>query len=327
MYITLCKNNKNTNAIIHLCQLFVIFAKSLFCQSGVKGESHEAKIGRYCLTKDGFSLLLPPMNTKLLKALFFLVSLLLAFLFGYNDEPQEADTQQEVFVDSPEIPQLQRKLNEQIVRHEGFTVSYNADYRIANWTAYELTAEKVKSNVAQRFEVFQADPKVKGKMATDFDYRRSGYDRGHLVPAGDMKWSKKAMEASFYYSNICPQNRELNSGLWHELEKKCRGWAVKREKLLIVTGPVIEKDMKRLGENHIAVPKQFYKVVYSVSGKGVEGIGFIFENRNYTNTSLRTLALPIDSVEKVAGIDFYPSLPADARHNTESIINLSYWEL
>jgi len=267
------------------------------------------------------------MKKHLLKAVFFILSFALFFIFDITYEPQDVETQEEIIINRSEIPQLQSNQKEQIIQHEGFTISYNSNYRIANWVAYELTEEKARSNKVERYNLFLPDPKVKGTMASDKDYRKSGYDRGHLVPAGDMKWSKEAMEASFYFSNICPQNRELNSGLWHDLEKRCRRWAIKYGQLMIITGPVIEEDLKRIGANKVAVPRQFYKVIYNISEKHAEGIGFIFENKNCTQTKLYTLAIPIDSVEKVTGIDFYPSLTTDVKNKTESIIHLKHWGL
>ena len=116
-----------------------------------------------------------------------------------------------------EIPKLKAKRSEQVIRHEGYTVSYNSDYKIANWVAYELTAEEAKSKKTERSNKFVPDPMVKGATATNEDYTRTGYDRGHMAPAGDMKWSAKAMRESFYFSNICPQKPALNRGIWKEL--------------------------------------------------------------------------------------------------------------
>ena len=157
------------------------------------------------------------------------------------------------------------------------------------------------------------------------DYTRSGYDRGHLAPAGDMKWSAKAMRESFYLSNICPQKPKLNRGIWKDLEEQCRLWALDNGSLLIVTGPVITGDMKRLGKNRVAIPKAFYKVLCYHTVKGYKGIGFLFENRDYKDNSLKSMAIPIDSVEKVTGIDFFPSIPDDQENEMEAAVDWSRW--
>ncbi len=223
-----------------------------------------------------------------------------------------------------EIPQLKVKRKEQIIRHEGYTVSYNSDYRIANWVAYELTASEAQSQKVERSNKFVPDPQVKGATATNEDYTRTGYDRGHLAPAGDMKWSAKAMRESFYLSNICPQKPKLNRGIWKELEEQCRLWAKENGALLIATGPVITDDMKRMGKNRVAIPKAFYKVICYHTGTAYKGIAFLFENRNYEN-ALKTMAIPIDSVERVTGIDFFPSIPDKEENVMEAEVDPDSW--
>ena len=224
-----------------------------------------------------------------------------------------------------EIPRLKEKRQEQVIKHEGYTVSYNSEYRIANWVAYELTATEAKSKKTERSNKFVSDPQVKGATAMNEDYTRSGYDRGHLAPAGDMKWSAKAMRESFYLSNICPQKPKLNRGIWKDLEEQCRLWALDNGSLLIVTGPVITGDMKRLGKNKVAIPKSFYKVLCYDTEKGYKGIGFLFENRDYKDNSLKSMVIPIDSVEKVTGIDFFPSIPDDQEKEMEATVDWSSW--
>ena len=224
-----------------------------------------------------------------------------------------------------EIPRLKEKRQEQVIKHEGYTVSYNSEYRIANWVAYELTATEAKSKKTERSNKFVSDPQVKGATAMIEDYTRSGYDRGHLAPAGDMKWSAKAMRESFYLSNICPQKPKLNRGIWKDLEEQCRLWALDNGSLLIVTGPVITGDMKRLGKNKVAIPKSFYKVLCYYTEKGYKGIGFLFENRDYKDNSLKSMVIPIDSVEKVTGIDFFPSIPDEQEKEMEATVDWSSW--
>lgn len=224
-----------------------------------------------------------------------------------------------------EIPKLQAKRSEQVIRHEGYTVSYNSDYKIANWVAYELTGEEAKSKKAERSNKFVPDPAVKGATATNEDYTRTGYDRGHLAPAGDMKWSTKAMRESFYFSNICPQKPGLNRGIWKDLEEQSRLWARDYGSLLIATGPVITDGMKQMGKNRVGVPGAFYKVICYVSGNEYKAIAFILENRDYKKTSLKSMAIPVDSVEKVTGIDFFPAVPDEQEKRMEAKIDWDSW--
>lgn len=229
------------------------------------------------------------------------------------------------FPKQAEIPKLLVKQKEQIIRHEGYTVSYNSDYRIANWVAYELTKKEAKSKKAERSNKFVPDPLAKGASATNEDYTRTGYDRGHLAPAGDMKWSAKAMRESFYLSNICPQKPGLNRGIWKELEEQCRLWAMDNGVVLIVTGPVMTSDMKRLGKNRVGIPRTFYKVICTITGNEYKGIGFLFDNKDYGKTSLESMAISIDSVEKVTGIDFFPALPDAAEKKMEAAVDRKAW--
>ncbi len=224
-----------------------------------------------------------------------------------------------------EIPVLHSGEKEQIVRHEGYTLSFNPVYKIANWAAYELTAQEVLTRKSNRFDKFLLDPALPGGTALNEDYTRSGYDRGHLVPAGDMKWSAKAMRESFYLSNIVPQAPKLNRGIWKELEEQIRDWAVTDSALLIATGPVIRPHLKRLGKSRVAIPDSMYKVIVSPYGKEPKGIAFLFANKGYGKAPLRQFAVSIDSVEKITGIDFFPALPDELEKQVESKADIAKW--
>lgn len=224
-----------------------------------------------------------------------------------------------------EIPVVHSGEKEQIVEHEGYTLSFNPVYKVPNWVAYELTAKEVRTKKSNRFDKFLLDPALKGRTALNEDYTRTGYDRGHLAPAADMKWSAKAMRESFYLSNIVPQKPKLNRGIWKDLEEQVRDWAVKDGRLLIATGPVIRKNLKRLGKSRVAIPDSLYKVIVSPDGKNPKGIAFLFANKDYGKTKLKTLAIPIDSVEKITGIDFFSALPDGLEERIESSVELQKW--
>ena len=239
--------------------------------------------------------------------------------------PSVAETKTFKIPAGAEIPRLKAARSEQVIAHEGYTVSYNSDYRIANWVAYELTPEESVSRKVSRSNKFVPDPMVKGATAMNEDYTRTGYDRGHLAPAGDMKWSAKAMRESFYLSNICPQKPGLNRGVWKDLEEQCRVWAKDYGPLLIATGPVVTDTMKRMGKNRVGVPASFYKVICRLDRDGYKAIAFIFENRAYKAVELKDMAIPVDSVEKVTGIDFYPSIPDDEEKRMEASVDHGSW--
>lgn len=223
-----------------------------------------------------------------------------------------------------ELSQLHNGQPEEMIHREGYTLSYNSTYKIANWVAYKLTASEATSDETERSDKFFRDPDV-SISAENGDYSRSGYDKGHMAPAADMKWSSKAMRECFYLSNICPQKPDLNRGIWKDLEEQCREWAAEKRSLWIVTGPVINSDLKRLGKNRVGIPTEFYKVIVYSNGNSMEGIGFLFNNQGYKDRSLKKYPVSIDKVEEVTGIDFFYKLPDAVEKKIESKYNLSKW--
>ncbi|MCQ2606808.1 MAG: DNA/RNA non-specific endonuclease [Bacteroidales bacterium] len=222
------------------------------------------------------------------------------------------------------IASIGDKRSSQIIEHTGYTVSYNPQLHIPNWVAYELTAEEVKGTVSRKGNAFFPDPEAEGVVISTYDYSGSGYDRGHMAPAGDMKWSKEAMMESFYLSNICPQNPNLNGGDWRILEEKVRVWAGYYQSIYVVCGPLVSKKPQTIGTNKIAVPDAFFKVLLRFTDKGVETIGFIFKNEA-GHKPLTEYMVTVDEVEKLTGIDFFSILPDAQEKATESTYCAKCW--
>ena len=222
------------------------------------------------------------------------------------------------------IPQFTKSTKSQVIEHVGYTVSYNEQRRNANWVAYELTADEVKGD-EPRDDKFVPDPEVIGRQATDDDYKRSGWDRGHLAPAADMKWSEEAMKESFYLSNVSPQNNNLNRGVWKSIEELTRDVASKYSKVLVVTGPVFtkKKGMGKIGENRVLIPNAFYKVLLIHNGS-YQAIGFYCENVA-GKKKLATYARSIDEIEKATGIDFFHLLPDEIEDEVEATYDWNVW--
>lgn len=214
-------------------------------------------------------------------------------------------------------------LPETLLRYEGMTISFNPDTHQPNWASWELLASEATGD-APRSDSFAPDPEVEG-CATLSDYRRSGYDRGHMAPAGDMKWDSKAMEETFFLSNICPQVKSLNTGSWKNLEEKCRLWAQIDRRIYIVCGPVIDdKPLELIGESKVWVPKRFFKVIIAPYSTPARGIGFIMPNGKVVG-GMQACAVTIDEVERVTGHDFFASLPDDLENELESQCNFHQW--
>lgn len=194
----------------------------------------------------------------------------------------------------------------QIVKHDYYTLSYNEKFEQAEWVAYELKKEYLKNNDFKR-PYFIEDPKVTTGSADWRNYKKSGYDKGHLCPAGDMEFDKKAYDDTFYTSNISPQNHEFNSGIWNRLENKVRYWAGKYNDIYVVTGGVLKDSDKKIGTEEVSVPKYFYKIVLAKSGKEHKAIAFLIPNEK-SQKGIYEFVVPVETLEKMTGIDFFPNL-------------------
>lgn len=225
-----------------------------------------------------------------------------------------------------ELPELQSSQPEQIVKHTGYTVSYNSDWRIPNWVAYELTAEEIQG-VEPRENDFERDPQIHESPRPE-DYKNSGYDRGHMAPAGDMKWSKQAMKESFYTTNICPQNKNLNQGDWKDLEEHVRNMATKYDHVYLACGPIVSEKHKTIGSiiDEIVVPDAFYKVILRQNGDSWSAIGFMMPNKA-GHKPLKTYAKSVNELEDITNINFFVALPDSIEETIENSYNLEDWDL
>ena len=218
-----------------------------------------------------------------------------------------------------EIPETLTRRNEQVIEHLGYTVSYNSFYKTPNWVAWELTRKETEGD-EERTNKFLPDPELPEPRVTTSDYTRSGYDRGHMAPAADMKWSSRAMKESFYMSNICPQNRKLNRDDWGDLEESCRKWAEKYGTVHIACGPIYDtKSPKRIGKSRVAVPDRFFKVVLIYNRKNPMAMGFLFDNKAH-HQNLKNYMVTVDKVEEETGLDFFPKVPDSIEERIESTV-------
>ena len=216
--------------------------------------------------------------------------------------------------------ELLPKSKGEIIEHKYYTLSYLENFEQAEWVYYVLTPEMLKGS-ANRTNDFRADPKVSSGSAQLIDYKGSGYDRGHLAPAGDMKRNRFAMSESFYMSNISPQSPSFNRGIWRSLEALVRKWA-SRDKIHIATGGILVSGLQEIGVNGVDAPKYFYKVIYDSDNRKM--IAFVLPNEK-GQKALREYVVSVDRVEKLTGIDFFPQLIDEIEENLESKINLLNW--
>lgn len=208
--------------------------------------------------------------------------------------------------------------NDQIVRHQRITLRYREQYEQADWVAYKLTTDEASAYLSREGNKFVPDPLVKTGSAVTTDYTRSGYDRGHLAPAGDFNISPDDKQDTFYMSNISPQLGDFNRGIWNDLEQKIRQWAKRDKELYIVTGPVLKAGLPSIGKyNQIAVPAQYYKVILCLTDEKPRMIGFLMRNE-FSNQNLKTFVVAVDDIERLTGIDFFSRLPDALEKQLES---------
>ena len=221
-----------------------------------------------------------------------------------------------------ELPAITEK--DDVVEHLGYVASLNHDRLIPNWVAYELTREELKGN-EKRDTPFQWDPDIKGRQAWREDYSGSGWDKGHMVPRSDLKWSAKAYSESFYFSNICPQNHEFKSGSWMTTENMAKRLANQYGSVYIVCGPLVfDNHFGTIGQHKVTVPDAFFKAFLICDRGEYYAIGIVM--RNWAERQdLKASAVTVDAVEELCGFDLFSSLERTVQEVAESKIVWSKW--
>ena len=243
-----------------------------------------------------------------MKLLMLIMPLLLATCSSVDTQHSTtvlaADT-----VDGVEIPAYVP--DEDIVVHLGYTASYNHTTLVPDWVAWELTAEECNGTYDQGRQ-FGRDPDVAFPKASREDYSNSGWDKGHMAPHADMKWSRQAMSESDYFTNICPQDRVMNAGAWRKIEEMTRRTARHYGAVYVVCGPIFDStEHRHIGPACVHVPDRFYKALAVSTTGGWQTVGFIVEN-NRQDGSPRHYAVSVDSVETTIGRNLFPTIPEAA---------------
>lgn len=240
-----------------------------------------------------------------------------------NHEPASKTTTEHV--SSQNLASLLPSITDGIlVQHTQITLSYSQKHKQAEWVAYELSQNKLSANkVSRNGFSFIPDPKIASISAHPTDYVGSGYDRGHLCPAADMAFDSIALLETFYMSNISPQSRAFNQGVWREIESKTRAWASTFGKILVITGPILSKPgLESIGKKKVTVPIGFFKILFAQEYQ--QAVGFIVPNQR-TEKDPMQYAFHVDYVEEIANINFFPNLPLETQSAIESRLDLSFW--
>ena len=227
-------------------------------------------------------------------------------------------------ISSIDIPSPLQNVSEQIIYRKGYVVSYNKDTKNPNWVAWHLTSQHTSGSHKRSGNAFHEDDEVPLPRANNDDYKGSGWSRGHMCPAGDNKWDSDAMYESFLFTNVCPQNSNLNSGVWNQIEMSCRKWAKKYGDVYIVCGPIFfNQEHETIGQSHIVVPEAFFKVVLCLTGEP-KGIGFICRNSD-GNRKKDMYVNSINQVERVTKMKFFPNLDNAIAEKVKNQSDLSDW--
>ncbi|AAX17738.1 DNA/RNA non-specific endonuclease [Borrelia turicatae] len=276
---------------------------------------------------------------KRLKILFcFYILILLGFLFLYQN-PKILNNIKEIaynylskLKDKIYEPEISTELKEeyllpkgylttQIIHKKYYSLGYAESARQSEWVAYQLKREMVelaltllREKKITRSKNFFEDQDIKGIAPKLSDYLKSGYDRGHIVSSADMSFSKDAMLDTYFLSNISPQQREFNSGIWLKLEQLVRKWAILKEKIYIVSAGILTENKGFIGKNKILVPKNFYKIVLSLNNNNFYDIlAFIIPNEKAQDLELRNYVVNVNLIEEKTKINFFAKLDAEIK--------------
>lgn len=215
----------------------------------------------------------------------------------------------------------------QVVRHTGYTLSWNEDNLVADWVAYELTAEELDTQEVSRTEDFRPDPAVRKSSQLE-DYRNSGFSRGHLAPAQDFKWSSSAMSDTFYLTNMVPQKQDnYNAGIWLSAENAVRDSARITGSVYVVTGPVLtDGPYNTIGENRVIIPKQCYKALLVIDDEGeAHTIAMSIPQTAGKKEKINKYLMSVNELEELTGLDFFPSLADEVEEKAEETYDLDFW--
>jgi endonuclease G len=246
-------------------------------------------------------------------------------------------TVEEIFkeVEALKLIEIQKKIQEialptpitgeEIVNHSAYTLSYNDEHEQPNWVVHMVTKDILYGAVS-RTNDFRPDPDLKCGSMDSVDYWNSGYDRGHLAPSADFRWSLNALSESYYYSNMSPQAPYLNRGAWSKLENQGREWSLDCNELFVVTGPILKPNLPKVqqGSFRLSIPEYYYKIFIDLYGPEYKAIAFIMPNKKIDDP-IMNYVVSIDEIEKKTGIDFFPSLDDSLEDRLEKKSIVEEW--
>ncbi|MDF1672942.1 MAG: DNA/RNA non-specific endonuclease [Vicingaceae bacterium] len=224
------------------------------------------------------------------------------------------------------------EVGEEVINHLAYSLVYSEKHEQAKWVSHIITADIIDGKV-KRSNNFRKDPLVKTESASEKDYFLKykdektgkykydgfGYDRGHLAPSADFRWSSEALSESYFYSNMSPQLADFNRKKWADLEGLLRGYINDHPEtqLYVVTGPVLNDSLPKQvrSENGLSIPNYYYKVALDL--KNQKAIAFIMPNKDI-KYPISSFSVSINEVEQTTGIDFFYQLSDSLEESLES---------
>ena len=243
----------------------------------------------------------------------------------YKFEGKRTKKENQFYIQPDKRLFLPKGTSEPVTHHNYFSLAYNEDLESASWVCYELIKTSIQVPNVERSNWYMSDELITTGSAVYHDYSGSEYTRGHLAPAGDMAFNNLAMKESFVMSNMTPQLKNFNGGVWNELEQCVRDWAYEKDLLAVCTGPVfIDESIRYIGRNKVAVPHAFYKAILDIDTG--EAISFLIPHA-VTDLPLHEFAMSIDELESELGIDFFYNYFDNSikESASESTVNLEMW--
>ena len=211
------------------------------------------------------------------------------------------------------------------LKHEYYSLCFSSDKKISRWVEYTLNEEMI-DGYAERSNRFNIDPLIPNNSPHPDHYKYSGYDRGHLAPARDMKINQEAMDQSFYMTNIAAQEPSFNRGIWKKLENRVRKFVTPNKKFRVITGPVFKFKKRSYKSRFLNIPRAFFKIIFYEDQFEKKALAFLIPNQK-SNAELETFLVSIDKIEAITGIDFFANIPKSIQVQFESTIKQDLWRM
>lgn len=238
----------------------------------------------------------------------------------------------------PGFPKSPKSL--EIVKHSAYAIGFDCEYKMPAWTFHVVTPDITFGNVS-RTNDFRPDSSVSCGSSNDSDYFTRevnpdgkvnflgyGFDRGHLVPSADFKWSPTGLSETYFYSNMTPQRPQFNRESWAEIEGLVRKLVdAEKKTLYVLTAPIFSKDMKTVERSvhQVKIPDWHYKIVADLSLDTPRGMAFLMPNRKCEGRP-SSYVVSIDSIEKLTGLDFFPKLSESMQQSIEGKADFNAWK-